>query len=104
MSLRSWVNFSKAAWMVASSVLASTTRKFFWLSGGLVTCCSISQSGFHYSLLVGAYANACEEHARHCVLRRISFCRLEYNVTSTLHRRSRPETACPCTRTPVSPW
>jgi hypothetical protein len=38
MSLRSWVNLSNAASMAAVSVLASTTRKFFWLSGGCVTC------------------------------------------------------------------
>lgn len=38
MSLRSCVNESKAASMAALSVLPSTTRKFFWLSGGGVTC------------------------------------------------------------------
>jgi hypothetical protein len=38
MSLRSVVNLSKAASMAEFSVLASTTRKFFWLSGGCVTC------------------------------------------------------------------
>lgn len=38
MSLRSVVNFSKADSMAEVSVLASTTRKFFWLSGGEVTC------------------------------------------------------------------
>lgn len=38
MSFLSVVNRSKAAWIVALSVLASTTRKFFWLSGGAVTC------------------------------------------------------------------
>ncbi len=38
MSFLSVVNLSKAASMAAFSVLASTTRKFFWLSGGAVTC------------------------------------------------------------------
>lgn len=38
MSLRSSVNLSKAASMADVSVLLSTTRKFFWLSGGCVTC------------------------------------------------------------------
>ena len=38
MSLRSWVNLSNAASMAEVSVFASTTRKFFWLSGGCVTC------------------------------------------------------------------
>lgn len=39
MSFLSDVKRSKAASMAAVSVLASTTRKFFWLSGGGVTCC-----------------------------------------------------------------
>jgi hypothetical protein len=43
MSFRSVVNRSKVASIVALSVLLSTTRKFFWLSGGAVTCCSYSQ-------------------------------------------------------------
>jgi hypothetical protein len=37
-SLRSCVNLSNAASMAEFSVFASTTRKFFWLSGGCVTC------------------------------------------------------------------
>jgi hypothetical protein len=38
MSFLSVVNLSKAASMAALSVFESTTRKFFWLSGGGVTC------------------------------------------------------------------
>jgi len=38
MSLRSVVKESKAASMAAFEVLASTTRKFFWLEGAGVTC------------------------------------------------------------------
>lgn len=38
MSLRSVVNLSKVASIVALSVLLSTTRKFFCESGGGVTC------------------------------------------------------------------
>jgi hypothetical protein len=40
-SLRCVVKLSNAASMAAVSVLASTTRKFFWLSGGCVTCCVV---------------------------------------------------------------
>jgi hypothetical protein len=32
------VKLSKAASMAEVSVFASTTRKFFWASGGAVTC------------------------------------------------------------------
>lgn len=39
-SLRSSVNRSKAASMDCVSVLLSTTRKFFWPSPPVVTCCS----------------------------------------------------------------
>jgi hypothetical protein len=39
MSLRSCVKLSKAFSIAAFSVFASTTRKFFWASGGCVTCC-----------------------------------------------------------------
>ncbi len=40
MSLRFDVKFSNAVSITESSVFASTTRKFFWESGGAVTCCS----------------------------------------------------------------
>lgn len=42
-SLRSLVNLSKAPSIVASSVLASTTRKFFCESGAEVTCLAEDQ-------------------------------------------------------------
>jgi hypothetical protein len=37
-SFLSLVKRTKAASIAAVSVLASTTRKFFWESGGAVTC------------------------------------------------------------------
>jgi hypothetical protein len=44
MSLRSTVKRSNAASIALFSVLLSTTRKFFWESGGCVTCYWDSQS------------------------------------------------------------
>lgn len=74
MSLRSLVKRSKAASMADVSVLPSTTKKFFWLSGGWVTCCTIYQSSTplrHLGRAI-AYAYAREQHARASVLQTVS--------------------------------
>lgn len=74
MSFLSVVKRSKAASMAALSVLASTTRKFFWESGGAVTCCSglssVSLPSAAWSAMdgMGTYADTCEEEASHGVL------------------------------------
>lgn len=47
MSFLSRVNLSNACSIVGVSVLASTTRKFFWASGDGVTCCRLT--GDQYS-------------------------------------------------------
>ena len=69
MSLRSFVKRSNACSIVAFSVLASTTRKFFWLSGAGVTCCSGLVSADPVIGRIGyAHADASKEQAGHRVL------------------------------------
>lgn len=67
MSFRSCVYRSKACSMIEVSVLASTTRKFFWASGGSVTCYA-SFSGVKYRLKVTSYPNTCKQQASNGVL------------------------------------
>jgi len=70
MSFLSVVNLSNAASIAALSVLASTTRKFFWLSGGAVTCYRGYELGPDVeSRRAGdTHANASQEQSRDRVL------------------------------------
>jgi len=71
MSLRSCVKRSKASSMAASSVFWSTTRKFFWASGGAVTCCSGEDGSVEGGGSKGCrapYTNTGEKKACHGVL------------------------------------
>ena len=75
MSFLSVVKRSKAASIVAFSVLLSTTRKFFCESGGAVTCYSFESCALETLLphiirreACGTYANACEEESGDGVL------------------------------------
>jgi hypothetical protein len=64
MSFLSVENLSNAASIVALSVLTSTTRKFFWLSGGAVTCCRANVLGSIGSADRGRrYARRCQQEA-----------------------------------------
>lgn len=51
MSFLSRVNLSNACSIVDVSVLASTTRKFFWASGGGVTCCPLNHHQYSCGMI-----------------------------------------------------
>ena len=51
MSFLSRVNLSNICSIVDVSVLASTTRKFFWASGGGVTSCPLTHDQYSYDMI-----------------------------------------------------